>query len=484
MSICTYDGKKLIPAPFVSVQKNYQKAADGTILGSIYSINVTGKVLADKGSPNKTGVFWTASGYPADEVVTSDSRLGALIRKKEAIETLFNTEGKSLEWQSSDGSQPMKCNPRILNINFNEGNWFNYIDYSISFEADVIYINGTELGSDSFTNFIAEASETWSIDSEEPGESDELPILYRVSHTVSATGKRFFDDAGTLTKDAWQNARDYVIPKLGFNSDYGTGSGVLKVPDFYNARNLIRSEQLDKIGGSFSVTETWILASGTASEEYNVDVKRSIDNPYVNVSVNGSINGYSQRDSSYNLVSSKYDNALTKWTSVSGLIFGRAQSMVTGTLNPTPMSESIGTNKVNGVINYSYEYDTRPLNIFSNMKSESIAINQNLYADTFAVIPVLGRIDGPVLQGLGSRKEYTRGLSVELVLNQKSDNTAFTFVDRPSVKDPNKTELLSLISQVDPGQNGAAKSFVESQNENWDIKSGRYAYNINWIYEA
>lgn len=484
MSICTYGGKKLIPAPFVSIQKVYQKSSDGTILGAVYSISVTGKILADKGSPNSSGTFWTSSGYPPDETVGSDSRLGTLIRKREAIESLFKTEGKSLEWQSSDGSQPMKCNPRVVNINFNEGNWFNYIDYNLTFETDVIYINGTALGVDSFSNYLAEASESWSIDTEDTGESYEVPTLYRVNHTVSATGKRFYDETGSLIRDSWENARNYVMPKLGFNTTYGLGSGVLNIPSFYNARNLVRTEQLDKIGGNFSVTETWILASGTASEDYNIDVKRSLDSAYTTVSINGNINGFIERDNNYNVITTKYDNANTKWTSVSGLIFARAQSITPLTLNPKPISESFGVNKINGVINYSYEYDTRPTNIFTDVKSEVVSINQNLYADTFAVIPVLGRVSGPVLQGLGSRKEYTRALNVELVLNQKSDNTAFTFGDRPSVKDPNKSELLSLISQVDPRQNGAAKSFVESQNENWDIKAGRYTYNINWIYEA
>src|SRR5690606_22804115 len=98
--------------------KEFRKSADGTNIGSVFLITVTGRVVAYKGSPQSDGTFWTNTGYPADESIDADARLGALLRKKEAIRQLFADEGKSFEVQSADGTSPMKCNPRVISLEF------------------------------------------------------------------------------------------------------------------------------------------------------------------------------------------------------------------------------------------------------------------------------------------------------------------------------------------------------------------------------
>ena len=49
--------------------------------------------------------------------------------------------------------------------------------------------------------------------------------------------------------------------------------------------------------------------------------------------------------------------------------------------------------------------------------SETININDTYPGDTFAVVPILGRTTGPLLQYTGSRTEYRRDVGIEIILD-------------------------------------------------------------------
>ncbi len=224
MSTVSYNGSRIQPAPFVNFTKTYQATGDGEKVGTNFAISLQGTIVSFKGSPTSSGTFRTTGGLEPDEVISNDASLGALIRKEEAIRDLFSVDGKSLEVQSADGSQPMKCNPRILGVNFAVGNWYNRVEYSIDMEADIVYVEGTSLGEDSFDQHLASASESWSVETDERAEDAETSRTYRLTHSINAVGKRFYDETGTLQKDAWKWAQDWVLPKLGFDSTIALAS--------------------------------------------------------------------------------------------------------------------------------------------------------------------------------------------------------------------------------------------------------------------
>ena len=56
-----YNGKRLIPAPLVSINKEYQRSPDNTKIGTNFNLTVNGTLLAYKGSPDSSGTFWTSS---------------------------------------------------------------------------------------------------------------------------------------------------------------------------------------------------------------------------------------------------------------------------------------------------------------------------------------------------------------------------------------------------------------------------------------
>lgn len=494
MSRVQYDGKRLIPAPLVSLRKSYQTTPDGEKIGSVFNISVIGTLVAFKGSPTSSGTFWTSSGYPPDENIDNNARLGSLIRKQEALRELFSTDGLSMEWQSADGSQPMKCNPRVLDIELQQGNWYNRIDYTITLEADVVYVNGAALGEDEYDEYISAADETWTFETTEVPEGENMPLTYRLTHTVNATGKRFFDDAGDLVRPAWQNARNWVLPKLGFDSTIALSSGVNNLPTYYQGFNHSRSENIGEGNGNYGVTETWILSSGNALEDFTVTVREGLDG-LTQVGVDGRITGLDVRDSNFNITSNRYDNANTKFTAVSGVLFTRAQSYSGKSLNINPISTTVGKNPTAGNISYSYEYDTRPSNLVTATKSESITMSDSFDIDEFAAIGVLGRTVGPVLQTVGSHRPTTRGLNIELVFGADfvggGSATSRLITNHPRQQSPQATELQSIINAANPVLAGAlnnigvpaSTAFVSNQSESWDIITGRYSYSIEWTYE-
>lgn len=498
MAICSYNSSRLIPAPIVSISKNFEKTGDGEIKGARFTLTITGTLMSFKGSPDSDGVFYTGSRYDPDgrteptslESVSEDSRVAAIFRKQEAIRELFSEEGHSLEFQAFDGSPPIKCNPRINSIEFQDGIWYDVCRYTINCEADVIYINGTSIGEDAFTQYISEATESWNIEtSEDRPEGLGLPRTYVLSHTVTAKGKRFYDNTGTLESPAWEQARKYVIPRLGLDNSILSSSGVRDLPSYYGGYNHVRKEDIDKNDGTYGVTETWILSSGTALEDFTISTTKDAKDGLTKVSIDGNITGLEERNANLGVVTTKFANAQTKFNAVSGVLLTRAQTYSGETLNVYPANMVVGKNPVTGTISYKFEYDNRPTNYIPGAKSEVITIINNWNVDTFAQIFVLGRAAGPVLQNLGTKEAKTTELSLEIVFDPAvlAASTVAGYKSILTTQNPRftsaGTEIQKIVDAANPVNNGFTQSFVSTQNETWEPTSGRYSYRIQYTYE-
>lgn len=472
-----YGGERLIPAPKVTVTKTYQSTGDGTKIGSEWQITINGTIVAWKGSPNSSGVLWTAGGFPPDETLTENQMLGSIIRKQEAIRTLFSVDGKQLEFQSEDGSAPMKCNPKITSIIFSEGEWFQRNEYSITATCSNLSVNGLALGEDSFASAIETANETWGIETNEEPESKDLPRTYRVTHTLSAKGKRIYNSDGSLQREAWEQGRMWVQPKMGWSATLLPSSGVQDLPAFYNQYNHLRTENIDSREGVYSITEVWLLASGNALENFDINISNSIDTQLTKVNIDGTITGLEVRDANMNLVSKKYDNAYSKWTAISGMLLSRAQTYSNCTLNIRPLSSQITESINGGFIKYNYEFDNRASNYLSDSYLEHVTVSDNLPTDFCVPIFVLGRAKGPVLQNLNTSKERIRTINVELVMPVPTGNVVAALAANPGTR----SDVISLIDAGAP--QGNVTSYVQDWQQSWDCKNGRYTSNKTWIWE-
>ena len=372
-----------------------------------------------------------------------------------------------------------------------------------------------------------------------------IPRSYRITHNISATGKDHYTpkDAESERMLAWIQAKKFVIQRLStnpannndeYNNDLSLhgypnndpfntisrdgaipgraypalfgqiGAGTLDLISQYNGFNHSRTENVNESAGSYSVTETWLMASGTAYETYNMNITSSNSDPFVAVSIDGNIKGLSSKSANDHVYGgsgvsdtpTQYNNALGHYNSIANngffgigsMVYKRANNQTQVQLNAEPNSIALGVNEFAGELTYSLAFDNRPTNIISNTLGETININDTYPGDVFASIPVIGRPTGPVLQYVGGRTEYKRDISVNLIMDYTKipydSGRPALLLTKPSVSEPTATELANLLGSLSPaGEPGVRKYFIGPPSESWEPKTGNYSFNISFTYE-
>jgi hypothetical protein len=541
------------PTPLVSITCTPIKNKVG-IFGASYDIVLTGTILADEGSPFSTGNHHATYNKPNGEAVsyfgigpnTGDlPRLESILTKQNALRELFALEGSRFELAPVN-TPPIVFYPKLVSIAFEEGVYTDICRYTVNLKADSILNDSDEVYKDSsyapngynagnkteieliaeFGGLVEDFSETWSVEVDEGvGETvgafgPHNPRTYRLTRNLNAIGRDGFIPSGNGVGRlyGWKEARNFLQKSVIENDLNG---GFAKYPNYtylqsfsdyaisltgtYVAANHTRTENIDKTAGSFSITDTWLLTSGVAYENYNLSLNASIDNPFISVSINGTIKGLSVIPSSGTLygglvpstgIPSPFDNAKFKYFEVSNngtygitsYIYKRACNAANTTLNSQPKSIALATNEFAGEITYNVEFDNRPTNFISGVLSESINVNDTYPGDVFAIIPVLGRSTGPVLQYIGGRTEYRRDVGIEILLDYTdipySSGRNPLLLAKPSLREPIRSQLNTLIKQLSPAyEPGVRKYFLNPPSESWTPKEGRYSINLSWTYE-
>jgi hypothetical protein len=571
--ICT-----IRPTPLVQISESILKNKEGNF-GVTYTITLTGSLLPNEGTPyaldpatNDTlfGFFTNAAPtgivgpYGQFDSVPTSSRSrppkqkvnkpeAAIFSKQRALRALFAQDGQRMEIFDifDDTGATITCFPRTISVDFTEGQYITKCDFTIILEADYLlrgnfapedqlvdyegtFVNGdlrttdtdiSTLLSSQDTAFIETYSEDWGIEADDQtGESVDNPITYRISHSLSATGKTVYGPAstsynyqtstiGSLNVPAWEQAKRFVQKKLsggGTGIQYPNiigqiGSGTINLVNSYGGYNHVRTEQINVTEGTYSVSENWILSSGKANEVYNLSTSTSNSDPFITVQIDGAIKGLRNfspvygsglGSANFNAVSGAYANALSKYNEISnsgrfGLIspiYKRANNLVAVALNSQPVSMSLSSNQYTGDISYNLSFNNRPTNIISGVIAESIQVNDTYPGDIFAIIPVLGRTTGPVLQYIGGRTEYKRDVSISLTMDYTKiaygDKRNTLILKKPSLVEPTASQIAGLINELSPkNEPGVRKYFISPPSESWNPKEGTYSFNISWTYE-
>lgn len=484
------DGKKLIPAPRATISREFQTQEDGKQLGSVFNITLSGTLSALKGSPDGNGDWWDQPDYPPDVDATEDERLRAILRKQKALSELVSKEGLKLEIQPWDNSQSTRCNPIVRSINFAEGQWFDVCDYTIVFEASVLLLNGKPLGADDgweTSQFVESFVENWSFDvvSFEQG-------TYSLSHTLTAKGKRVYDENGDLLREPWEQAKEFILleqqTRLGPNPDR-TGVGVThnNLLGFYDYR---RTQQIDETGGTYSLTENWTcldLGRAPDSEPENLSIQEQFPSTLelnivvrenegrVTVSADGTITGLSSWvGGEFILEKSKIENARGRWNSLKDNLNAEILRVSGTTVNEQPSSTQVGFNEVNGTITFSYEYDeaqSEENGGFPGALYTQVTIINRNPTDFYANIPVVQRKRGPILQDPSSRGARVRTINVDMIM-EKSDN----------LEGPDTNDFVVKLFPKKEEVNGR-RLFIDSDEESWSRYSRRYTRTVTLTWE-
>ena len=386
--------------------------------------------------------------------------------------------------------------------------------------------------------------DTWSLETDEGnGQTiglNHIPLSFRVTRNMSATGRQIYASGSNGFKmyEAWEQATGFIkksilnepnappnggnytiddnekfqqYPGRRINNNENNGfyaNGVLNLPSFYRGYNHVRTVSIDKNAGSCSVSDTWLLASGQSHlENYTVSISNSVDSPFYSVKVDGNIKGLSDLHASGYIQSNfdeppgtdntPYKKALDQYFKISNggkfgtgsILYQRANNSIYPTvLNSQPLSISLGTNEINGEITYSLEFNDRPYNYFTGVLSENISVNDTYPGDVFAIIPVMGRKTGPILQYIQGRTEYKRSINIELLLDYTdipySSDRNFLMLNKPSLNEPIRTELQNLIKELSPKYEPYVIGyFLNPPTETWSPKDGRYTISLAWDYQ-
>lgn len=413
--------------------------------------------------------------------------------------------------------------------------------------GDPTWPTGTNLTIENFLNkvggFIEDFQESWSLEPEDgngntfdPYTTENITKIYRLTRNITAKGKNItgyecFGNQNPEFYRAHEQARRYVINHISnsglMSNDYddypGKGldkyfaSGVINLSAMvHGGYNHSRTENIDITQGTYSIQDSWILSSGSAYENYSLSLSSSEGEPRNKVSIDGTIRGLTSIPASGSVfggnsntgLNTAYENAINKYRTItnhgqfglSAHVYKRAQNAAGGiVLNHIPLSVSLATNEFTGEINYTIEYDDRPPRFVEGVLAENISVSDTYPGDVFAVIPVIGRPTGPVLQYIGGRTEYQRSLTIELVVNvgshidsanilNRDDYVEFKnrqlLLQKPSLVSPTREGIVQIINAYSPAREpGIRKYFVSAPQESWEPRQGRYTLNINWTYE-
>jgi len=491
----TYGSYNFSPVPFLTLRKDYDLAGDNTHIGATFKATLDGLVTPLPG----VGGLDIVDGL------------------QDALRSALATDGQRFLIKCGS-TTVLESYPTILGLEYKptNNNWVLTTDYTIDMEW-----HEDDLGEDSgLTPLVKAVDEEWQIESVDDnayynwspnGMLDVSPFEFRVTHSLSATGKRVYDSGGLKgSQEAWENAQDWVVARLGWvptDIDDVTeitgptilGShGVINLDsDDFNPYNHIRTKTINEDAGTFAVTESWLVINpsgsgiaGIATEEFTATVRGSIQSDILPVTVEGTIQGLESRDygstaGDFDITTTKYDNALVYWTNVQAKLYHRAvevsNGIATRTINASPGTKVIAHSPPKGTISYTYEYDDRPCNFITGALTESILINDSNPTDVFASLTVLGRARGPILQSIDTVTAPTRNINIELTMpipsgcdtgNVTAARTAAPTADVECLLKGFEDELTAAYDQV----------FKQADDSSWNPKTGRYSRQVTWMF--
>ncbi len=458
-----FKGEELIPAPFVSIQREFQKKAD--IIFSEYTYTLTGTIVNVGTSKDSPG----AQSY--------GSSMEDILAEQKRIRNLFNEDsfGSRLEIETPDGGGPDTIDAYcdVISVGFGEGTWVDRCRYTITLKSKRI-----ESDDDQNNSAIQDYNEDWSIN-----ENDDKS--WSLSRKMDARGALIYISAGTSNNPiedakAFIRARKYSIdvngtlnhPGVENFSPSGFLAGINNTNNFWNYQT---SETVDPTSYTYSLTENFIYyPSGNAKDLWSINYSINQDNiEKADVSIDGTILGYSDKVSSYELRSANAKSYFEN--TVSSSLYSRISSYAPSgyTLNTDPLSRQISLDYGTGQLRYNFSYIAFRNKLISNSIDETISVADTGYQDVFASIPVPGRANGPIIQNMNTVQLPSRTVSINATIASSGTLTLANLTSMYLTK-PNTNTIIDALKP------SAGTYYITSDNEDWNINRRQYSRSTSW----
>jgi len=333
---------------------------------------------------------------------------------------------------------------------------------------------------------------------------------------------------------------------------YISEDGIFNWNRYKSVFNHTRQKTGNEVAGTYSVTESWIIIVGDtetdlprddngniigATEEYTLNYQHNNSNGIDTVTIEGTITGYqegnidqpSARSKIYQagqlfkrLAEGNYFHRRCDYYMRDIITHSRAcdvlaaenhngipelanleykKDEVIRSLNIIPISKSIRKQIVEGIITYSYEFNTKCPNLFADTLMESITTSITYPTDVFTTVIIPGRQQGPLFFSANTQQAPKYTLNVELVLKPEcppgsplvmplGDPTRYnpeiyTRVRARLVTKHNCRERMIMIARAHydyiKGVMGDIIK-IEADTDNWNESEGRYSGNITFVF--
>lgn len=499
------------PFPRYSIGRTDNATGDGTYFGSKYTIEITG-----------TAVIKSSDSQDILEKGRRQSRIqGEAITALQFDRSQFPTQGSGkLEIAPYGGLANVIVfdDARIVSISLpeqtEESAGTQTLEYNFTFEAFIESSSNTNAGKVANpvkpTYNLSSASEDWDLQlndakffkSHQPDGT--LHKTYTLTHKLSATGiKKYASGALATEGEAWRQAQRWVQSKLqnrtkikdnvttdmfddstfwitGFipiNMDGGTNLSI--APNFssgesyvgYNHTRVVNTNAGD---GVYEVTETWILSSQEVKATHSIELTIEDDKAgAIKVDVSAVFTGLNSKDYDDKTLD-LYDNAKLAFDSMKDKFFTLASAAYTAYGGPNSLidvklSESLGQNRVDGTITYRVSYNDDKPEVLGAL-TEQINLeysNDEALAKIIAKIPIIGKLDGPVIQDMTTTPVKTLNASMTVAM------------DRNNRTDPPTSKVTAALDKYKPPGD---KTYMTSKTETWNPKTGAYTLNVTWEY--
>lgn len=430
----TLNGQELVPTPLMSISQQSEFKENGEVKTITRQVELKGKILAVdpvQGELEPTGAT------PLD----IDKQKLALLRNKIAnLESLLvhDIDKINITMPIVGPQLPITEKFKLKSRNFQINEASLICDYTISLEQIVLDTQ--------------EPDETWSLDP-----ADEYGRFVKINRTRSIQIKSTVT-GGTPGIPLKVNDYTLAMGKLKPSTSISDASTYLTVPTG-GVYNKTTSYSVNTYKNSVECNESWIISTNPYVIEQTTTTKESSESIYKSASLQGTITGYEGEGKT------KYANAEDKLKAIklaSPWKIGKTYTI--GSVSGKVKSISEGTNKISGVITFSVD-------ISEGIEAADERTKSITWTDTpplinFSSIVAIGKLDGPIIQKLTTKKNGVKTVNVEVLYNDPFDSLG----------------KIRIPMDVDNYKPNSTDMFVEKDDVTYDYKTGKITRSVVWNY--
>lgn len=291
----------------------------------------------------------------------------------------------------------------------------------------------------------------------------------------SITGVIYPDDVPDPNLRYSRASAQWELVKLLIFSRAVSDSGISDLKPFPLSANVTPNKQDGVISYNYSFDNR---DPETVHHEFTVSTRFSREDGRTIVGISGTITGLRYQGSEFPFTTfdreERYRNALAYYNTIGDNLIGLASGYVdVSEVNPNPFNKSLSHLPNGGQVTYEYEYNSIPSPCIQGALSENITVTDDAATKVIAIIPVLGRAKGPVMQDIGTVKEKRRTLTIEVVM---PTNMESVICGSGAVTPTVSVDISPYAPQGSP-------VYLESDQTQWSPSTGHYTRTVSWIYE-